>query len=122
MSGNSFRGFLEKFSRVASLLPLLWIVGVFALYLRARMHLGFWPMPAFPDPKTLPFEFHHWILMVAVFPMAGTIFILPISWLLRFKQVSQLIRKEVGPYLIGWGLIAAIMISSGKNFIAWFLD
>ncbi len=122
MISISFRGFLEKFFRVASLLPLLWIVVVFSFYVRARMHLGFWPVPAFPDPKSLPFEFHHWILMIAVFPIAGTIFLLPISWLMRFKQVGLLLRREIAPYLGGWALVIIVMNSSVKNFVDWFLD
>jgi hypothetical protein len=111
-----------KFFRIASYLPVVWVVGVFAFYLRARAHLGFWPTPAFPDPKSLPFEFHHWILMIAVFPIAWTVFLLPISWLMRIKRIGSLLRREVAPYLAGWALVAIIMFSSGKNFIAWFLD
>ena len=115
-------GSLEKSSRIASFLPLLWVIAVFVFYLRARNFLGFWPVPASPDPKVLPFAFHHWILMVALFPIAWTIFLLPISWLVRFKQISLLVRREIAPYLVGWAIVVAIMFSSEKNFIAWFLD
>lgn len=112
----------EKFFRVTSYIPLLWVVGVFVFYIRARVYLGFWPTPAFPDPKSLPFEFHHWTLMIAVFPIALTAFLLPVSWLVRFKRIRLLLPREIAPYLAGWALVAVIMFSSEKNFIGWFLD
>lgn len=115
-------GTLEISSRIASFLPLLWVIAVFVFYLRARMFLGYWPVPTSPDPKVLPFEFHHWALMAAVFPIAWTIFLLPISWLIRFKQIRLLVHREIAPFLVGWAIVAVVMGSSGKNFIAWFLD
>ncbi len=120
---GAFRsGVSEKFFRMASYLPLLWIAGVFAFYLRARAYLGFWPAPAFPDPKSLHFEFHHWVLMIAVFPIAWTVFLLPASWLIRFRRIGVLFPREIAPYLVGWALVVIIMFSSERNFVAWFLD
>lgn len=131
-----------KISRVGSFLPLLWLVGVFTFYIRARLFLGRWPTYSQPDPKWLPFEFQHGIFMLAVFPVLWSLFILPVVWIFRIamKQwpapqlsassslmhrlflASKSIQKEVALYLFGWALIWSTFYLPHRGFVDWFLD
>ena len=107
---------------VVGVLPLFWFVGVFLFYIRARTYLGFWPNSHIPDPKSLPFELHHWIFMILVFPVLLSILIVPVLWFIKFKTTRIHIRNEVLPYLLGWALVACTMMIPGTDFITWFLD
>lgn len=73
--------FKMKSSSIFSMLPWFWLAGLACLVLRAKSFLGFWPSPAHPDPKLLPFELHHMLLslgfylVVGLFPIAVAVYI-----------------------------------------------
>src|SRR3990167_2605525 len=66
---------------VVSLIPYIWILGIVSLAIRARLYLGYWPLPAHPDPKHLPFEFHHAILWDIFWGVKWSIIIVPALYL-----------------------------------------
>lgn len=111
-----------EISRLGSILPLIWFLGVFSFYLRARAHLGYWPKPSLLDPKQLPFEFHHWVFMIAVFPLFWTFVVIPIVWLVQSMVFRTRIRLYVVTYVSGWLLIGSTFAISGIDFVRWFLD
>ncbi|MFZ4713135.1 MAG: hypothetical protein ACOYL6_05475 [Bacteriovoracaceae bacterium] len=113
---------IARISSIGSALPLIWLSGVFIFYIRARIYLGYWPHYATPDPKSLPFVFHHWILMITVFVLFSTLLILPIFWLVQFKFFKLSIRKQMLSYGIGVISLAITLNTSGFNFVTWFLD
>ncbi len=113
---------LWQVSRVGCLLPSVWFIGVLAYYIRAKIHLGYWARAYIPDPKSLPFEFHHWVFMLGVYPLFWSLAILPVVWIMRFRTSELIIKKEVAPFLLGWGLIAASVAIPGIDFVTWFLD
>ncbi|MEW6058366.1 MAG: hypothetical protein AB1540_17325 [Bdellovibrionota bacterium] len=133
---------LAKISRIGSFLPLLWLIGVFTFYIRARLFLGRWPTYSRPDPKRLPFEFQHGIFVLTVFPVLWSLFILPAVWIcqIAMKQwsapqlaassspmqrlflASKGIQKEVALYLFGWALIWSTFYLPYRGFVDWFLD
>ena len=101
---------------------MLWLIGVFIFYVRARAHLGYWPNASIPDPKSLPFEFQHWILMFSIFPLTLTALFLSATWLYDFWNYRRIDVNEILIYFIGWGAIAAAMAYPGVDFVTWFLD
>jgi hypothetical protein len=113
---------VEKTSKIGSILPLIWFIGVFLFYIRARTHLGYWPKTYVPDPKSLPFEFHHGVLMLAVFPLMSTVFILPWVWLIQLKVFKGTARNHFALYVLGCILIGGVIASPGIDFVSWFLD
>jgi len=121
-SNGVVRRMVGEISRLGSVLPFVWFLGVLSFYLRAKVYLGYWPKPSFPDPKLLPFEFHHWIFMMAVFPLFLTIVVLPIAWLVESKTFQVRIRGYVVTYMSGWLLIGSTFAIGGIDFVRWFLD
>ena len=135
---------LAKVSRIGSAFPLLWLFGVFVFYIRSRYFLGHWPTYSNPDPKWLPFEFHHAFFMLAVFPVLWSLFVLPVIWIFRglmqckllskvaggtlsirmhrLVLASKEVQKEVTLYLFGWALIWATFFLPHRGFVDWFLD
>lgn len=115
-------GNATRLAKVVSLFPALWLVGVFLFFIRARAHLGFWPDAHVPDPKSLPFEFHHWVFMIAVFPLAMSIPGMLVFWLYRTWKFKKVVANEIAIYLAGWMAIASVMAIPGVDFVTWFLD
>jgi hypothetical protein len=46
--------------------PVVWLALFVALVLRARLWLGSWPAPGFPDPKDLGFDLHLFVVVLGV--------------------------------------------------------
>src|SRR3989344_662269 len=112
---------INKISKIISLSPILWLIGVFIFYVRARAYLGYWPNAYIPDPKSLPLEFQHWILMICVFPLIMTALLLSVIWLCRLWNRRRIGINEIMIYFIGWSAIAAVMAYPGVDFVTWFL-
>ena len=87
MAASVSRRWIERVSKIGGVVPLVWFAGVWILYFRARNYLGHWPRPSLDDPKLLPFEFHHGILAMAIFPLVATLVAMPLVWLVQ-RQVS----------------------------------
>lgn len=121
-SNGDVRRLAGAVSRIGSALPLIWLFGVSSLYLRARIYLGHWPQPSISDPKLLPFEIHHWVFMMAVYPLFATIVALPIVWLVQRRVFRTLVRSHVIAYMSGWLLLGIAFSIPGFNFVKWFLD
>lgn len=112
----------NKLMMAVSLSPAVWLAGVFFFFVRARIHLGFWPAAYVPDPKSLPFEFHHWIFMVGVFPLAASIPCVLVFALAQYWRSGRIASRELVAYLGGWIAVFGIMAIPGVDFITWFLD
>ncbi len=112
----------DKMVTSLSLFPSVWLGGVFFFFVRARIHLGFWPDAFVPDPKSLPFEFHHWIFMVAVLPLVMSIPCMFVFWLRQVYRYGRVGVREIAIYLGGWMAIVGIMAIPGVDFVSWFLD
>ena len=105
------------------LLPVAWVGGVVALAIRARLFLGYWPQPAHPDPKLLPFELHHAILWYIFFGLLSSVIIVPTLWVInRFVFQTRLTRWSLGAYLSGWALVLMMVFVPKISFVGWFLD
>jgi hypothetical protein len=101
-----------------SLFPSVWLGGVFFFFVWARVHPGFWPDAHVPDPKSLPFEFHHWIFMVALFPLVMSI---PCMFVFGLRQVfrsRRVIGRKIAIYLGGWMAVVGIIATPGVDFVS----
>lgn len=114
---------LHKISIALGFLPMAWVGGVLLLAIRSRSYLGFWPRPARPDPKLLPFELHHMILWYVLFTLPfSLIAVLAIRFL--EKKMFQ-VEPSNFPFvanIAGWVLIVIMIFIPGINFVSWFLD
>lgn len=115
----------SRTSFVFSILPWLWITGLIALALRARIFLGHWPTPAHPDPKSLPFELHYMTLWFGFYLVAWLLPILVAFYLLNaafFKRKFN--RLPLWTFSSGWSVIAVLFFAphTTSNWVAWFLD
>ncbi len=105
------------------LLPVAWVGGVVALAIRARLFLGYWPKPAHPDPKLLPFELHHAVLWCIFFGLLSSLIIVPALYLTnRFVFQTRFSRWSLSAYLSGWALVLLMVFTPNISFVGWFLD
>jgi hypothetical protein len=105
--------------------PWVWIGGLLCLAVRARFFLGYWPSPAHPDPKQLPFELHHMALWLLLFVV---VVLLPTGLGVLAIAVGILKRKPcfwpIWANLGGSAIIGSMFfLPHGRlNWVAWFLD
>jgi len=117
------RSLLELTAFVTSLIPYIWTLGIIALAVRARLYLDHWPRPSHPDPKHLPFEFHHQILWDVFEGIKWSIVIVPTLYLTsRIFLKQNLWRAPLRIYLFGWLVIAAMIFVPPIDFVMWFMD
>lgn len=108
---------------ILGLLPIAWTGGVVALAIRARLFLGYWPKPAQPDPKLLPFELHHAVLWYIFFGLLFSLIAIPALHVIgRFILQTALPHWLLYTYLFGWGLILIMVFMPSISFVGWFLD
>ena len=106
-----------------SLIPYVWVLGIISLAIRARLYLGHWPKPSHPDPKHLPFEFHQAVLWAIFEGVKWSIVIVPTLYLAsRILLKTKLGRSPLHIYLLGWGVIALMIIVPHIDFVMWFMD
>lgn len=104
-------------SRVLSYLPLVWIVCVVGLYLRAYSHLGRWPIVSLDDPKNFPFGLQYELLFQGLLVVLVSIGLVPALWILKKKVLREPIRHQVMVFSAGWFAIFGCW-----KIVAWFLD
>lgn len=104
-------------------LPLVWMTGILAFAVRARIYLGHWPGPSRPDPKFLPFDLHSSILWAGVPVILAALFLLPPILIgLRLRLRIGVRKHSIFLILIGWGAMISLMAVPGIDFVWWFLD
>jgi hypothetical protein len=119
----SLRSPLELAAFVTSLIPYIWTLGIITLAVRARLYLGHWPRPSHPDPKHLPFEFHHEILWDVFEGIKWSIVIVQALYAAsRIFWKQKLWRLPLRIYLIGWLVIAVMIFVPHFDFVMWFMD
>ena len=106
-------------TRIAGMLPLVWLFGVLWLYARAEMRLGYWPRPHIPDPKSLPFEIHYTALTVGVYAVPAAALLMLFLWCIRGSALGPRIFSEVIPFILGWTLIV-VLFAFRATPIEWF--
>ena len=104
-----------------SLFPALVIVLFYMFVLRARIHLGRWPLPYRPDPKDLGFDFHDAAIA------CGFISVVPVAFatllhLIKLKHSGRMVRDKVVAYSVCLALIILWGWIDPGNFIEWYLD
>ena len=108
-----------------SIIPYIWLIGIIVFAERARQYLGYWPKPSQPDPKNLPlsFEQYHAILWDGFVCLKWTLVTMPLCYFAnRFLSKTQLTRKPLKIYLLGWILIVAMIAIPRIDFVMWFMD
>ena len=114
---------LEGVSFAVSLIPFFWTIGIVALAVRARLYLGHWPRPSHPDPKHLPFDFHQEILWILFEYLKWSILVIPACYVVtQLLAKNKLVKRSLRIYLVGWGIIMAMMVIPRIDFVMWFLD
>ena len=107
----------DKWLTVTALMPILWLSGLWALYLRARIFLGHWPIPSIDDPKQLPFEMHHAVLWIMTLPLLASI---PLT-ASRFARTPPSSR-EGALFALSWCALAGSFLFPKVPLLTWFLD
>lgn len=114
------REFATLSRKILCAAPFLWLVGVLALYFRARLYLGVWPTYANPDPKLLPFEFHHLALQYGLFLLPCATFVVLVLWLVGSRSRSVYFT-EVPVLATGCIAVIGAFLLEARPLI-WFLD
>ena len=105
---------------VVGVIPLVWVLGLLSLVIRARVFLGQWPTPHTPDPKNLPFTWHHDIVFNTLYAvLIGLPLFLSLFWIFRKSVPAQ---KAALPFGTGWALILLMTFFYPFNFVMWLLD
>ena len=110
---------------IFSLLPWLWIAGLAALVVRARIFLGYWPRPSEPDPKLLPFELHHISLWIGFHLLLWLPLLAMAAYMINAIFLKIKIRQRpLWTFMTGWSLVVAMIFAPHTpfNWVAWFLD
>jgi hypothetical protein len=103
--------------------PLVWLALFYAFVVRARFHLGRWPEPYAPDPKTLEFTLHHAAVFFGFLGVligcAGAVAVALVQYArgLRRFPWSVIITVAVGLM----GLVAYCQLDPG-SYLVWFMD
>ena len=103
--------------------PLAWIALVYLFVIRARLHLGHWPTPNQPDPKTLGFSFHHQAIWFGLMAMP-VIAILTIVFALIGRRLAVCHRTwpALALLVVSIVLVVALGRLDPGDFFAWFAD
>jgi len=112
----------EKPGEIEVTFCCFWLLGVLSLYFRARIYLGHWPQPSINDPKLLPFEVHHSVFALTLFPLMATILTIPVIWVFQKRILRMPIRNEVLTFVTGWIFIVGAFLLPGVKVVEWFLD
>ncbi|MHC4470465.1 MAG: hypothetical protein ACYTDY_15065 [Planctomycetota bacterium] len=103
--------------------PLVCIAFFYVYVVRARLALGFWPAPDYPDPMTLGYTFHHdaivYVLMFAVMSpiaMAGMVLV---RWLMPAggRSCGEGIALFTASYVILW----VLYLADPGTFFEWYV-
>ena len=72
--------------------PFLWLALLYSFVLRARLHLGVWPYPYQPDPKSLGFDVHHLAIYLGVPAMSAAGIYAVVVSLVRCSRGARVFR------------------------------
>ncbi len=105
-----------------SLIPAIGLIIFWSFLIRARNYLGNWPYPYHPDPKSLPFDLHHYIAFVTLMLIPFSI----IPWLIIYLPKKFLFPKtkwfSLILHAVPWIITLLYFFTDPGNFIEWFFD
>lgn len=103
--------------------PLANVLSIYAFAWRAHAHLGYWPQPNKPDPKSLPFEWHHFQAMLGLIIWPFIAFFCGTGIL-----TGRMLWRDFPMWrlLVWWGLCVGLSILVPQmdpgHFFNWFMD
>jgi len=103
--------------------PLAWLALFYGFVVRAYLHLGHWPTPYHPDPKTLGFTIHHqaiWYGLMAL-PVVGLVAV-ACTIVGRRLAANHRIWPALTLLIVSVGLVVALARLDPGNFFEWFAD
>src|SRR3989338_5664663 len=108
---------------VLSSAPLIWVGWLTSYAVRALNYLGYWPASYNPDPKVLPFHFHHSVLFIGIYVVLMMLVVL-VGTRIFFTSFgrSSTWRNALVVCVFGCGLVLMLAFVPPINFAAWFLD
>ncbi len=114
---------LDRFAFASAFWPIAWLFLFYAFVFRARLELGYWPTPSYPDPKSLGFGLHHAIIWLGLFAwpvLSGCALVLA---LLRGEGSARFpFWITVTLLVISLALTFAVIWSDPGRFMLWFAD
>lgn len=103
--------------------PLAWLGLLYLFVVRARLHLGHWPMPSHPDPKDLGFIWHHQAIgfgLMALPVVALATVALAVAG--RRLAVYHRIWPALALLILSILLVMVLGIFDPGDFFGWFAD
>ena len=114
---------LDAMLSLYSLIPVALLGTFYTFVLRARWELGRWPLPMFPDPKSLKFpgaETHY----EAVYWLGVFTICCALPWLLTFILRIHGMPRKTWHYLLSlpWLVLVLIIAFDPGDYLGWFMD
>ena len=105
-----------------SVLPNIWLLGMISYYVRARLYLGYWPLPSQPDPKQLPFDAHYSLVAIHPYIILASIVVFPVVRNAT-KRIDPVTARRFS-YFFGFGILSLFLFFwiPKINFVMWFMD
>lgn len=116
-----------------TVVPTLWLALFAALVVRARLLLGFWPHPAYPDPSEAfgivwspldPKDLGlHYVIVLLLIPVVlfSCVAIAPI-WSGLHRRGDAMTRIATRVYVIAMLAFVCLWTVDPGQFVAWFVD
>lgn len=124
-SGNSLRFYFTSTIKIMQCLlawfPLVWLLSLYLLALRAASVLNRLPTYSNPDPKNLPFDIHYSLTFFGLLGALYAIVLFPVVATMSIK-VLPVKRHLWIAYVIGAIAVAIQLYYDPYGLINWLLD